>query len=130
MNADQLKQAIQNYSWTIREIDRLYNSLRFTDFKSVEAPNDSLVSLKEQYVSNPIAGELMRKNAKSKRLARMEADVLFIQQNMSKVTDEKQKTILECMLDGMTPMEVVRHMGIGRTTVWRHLDKAIEVMLK
>jgi DNA-directed RNA polymerase specialized sigma subunit len=127
MNAEQLKQAIQNYSWTIREIDRLYNSLRYTEFKGVASANKEI---KSYSVSNPIVGEIIRRDAKTKRLARMEAEALFIQNTMSKVTDEKQKTILECMLDGMTPMEVVRHIGIGRTTVWRHLDKAIEVMLK
>jgi DNA-directed RNA polymerase specialized sigma subunit len=126
MNAEQLKQAIQNYSWTIREIDRLYNSLRYTEFKGVASAD---TTIKSSAISNPIVGEIIRREAKSKRLIRMEQDVLFIQGNLHKVTDEKQKTILECMLDGMTPMEVVRHMGIGRTTVWRHLDKAIEVMI-
>lgn len=123
MNEEKVRQALYDYHWQIREIARIEMTLQNTEFKGVAASGIESVMPNAPYaVSDPIAGEIIRREAKSKRMQRLENDVKYIQSKMHLVEEEKLMTVLECLLDGMTARDIARHLTVARQTIYRYID--------
>lgn len=127
MNVEKLKTAILNYNANIREIARIHAVLQSVEFKGVASMSGDI---KSSEVSNPIVGEIIRREAKHKRLDRLEKEVLFIQQQAQQLDDEELQRVLDYLLDGMTPSEISRELDVTRQTVYRKIDKLVKIMLE
>src|SRR5690625_1599302 len=68
--------------------------------------------------NDPVALEVIRRDKASRWVENLEEKVLFIQQRMHVITDEKEKAILECMLDGLSMVAIGKHMGLSRTHIY------------
>jgi CheY-like chemotaxis protein len=129
MNKERLKNAIVNYHAYILEISRIRNTLKDYEFKGVAASGIDSTLPKSQGISNPVAGEVIRREAKSKRLQRLEEELVFIQERIDLIENETLFIVLDCFLDGMTGGEIARHLSSNPSTVYRHLDKVVKIML-
>lgn len=129
MNKEEVKQALFDYNWQIREIARIKTSLKDYEFTGVAASGIESVMPKGSGTSDTIAGEVIRREAKNIRLSRMEEQVKYIQDRVHKISDPIYITIIECLLDGLTVSEISRHLRCMRQTVYNKIDKIVEEMM-
>lgn len=80
--------------------------------------------------SDPVALEVIRREKASKWVINLEDKILYIQKRIPVITDEREKAVLECMLDGLSMMAITKHMGLSRTHIYRIKDSVINKMLQ
>src|SRR5690625_7488375 len=68
--------------------------------------------------NDPVALEVIRRDKASRWVENLEEKVLFIQQRMHVIEDEKEKAVLECMLDGLSMVAIGKHMGLSRRHIY------------
>ena len=78
--------------------------------------------------SDPVALEVIRREKKSKWVEKLEEKVLFIQKRISVITNEREKAVLECMLDGLSMSAIGRHMGLSERHIRRLKDSIVSKM--
>lgn len=130
MNKKQVGKILRDYHWIINEIARQRKMM-----------NDVNIMITGQYgieaslphgkngKSDPVAGEVVRREKKSKWIAKLEEKALYVQQRASVITDEREKAVLECMMDGMSMVAIQRHMGISKSHLFRIRDDIIDKMI-
>jgi DNA-binding CsgD family transcriptional regulator len=117
-----VEEDLKDYHWMIREINRLEDSI----WRKEQLQGSSGSSLTAQYgleATMPKAQgarlltdlEVEEIEKMVKRKQKLEDRVYRIQQASTKITDEKERTVLDCMLDGMRMKAIARHVGISRT---------------
>lgn len=119
MNEKQVEEALRNYSWMINEIKRQREMLSDAGENLVaQSGIESMLPKPKGITSDPVAQEVIRRDKKSKWVLRLESKVLFIQKRISIITNEKEKAVLECMLDGMSMVSIGKHMGLSRRHIY------------
>lgn len=109
---------LKDYFWMLREIQRIDRELQKTDFAGtaqygIEATLPHAVGI----VGRALENEVIRRDNKSKRLHKYIEEVTFINQHMGAITDEKEKVVLDCLLDGLSLTAISKHLGVSRVQV-------------
>jgi DNA-binding NarL/FixJ family response regulator len=117
-NKFQIYGILKDYFWMIREIQKIDRELQKTDFAGVaqygiEATLPHAVGI----VGRALENEVVRRSKKSERMLDYAKKVNFINERLGKVTDEKEKVVLDCMLDGMNLVAIAHHLHISRKQV-------------
>lgn len=116
----EIEKSLSNYSWMINEIKRLQPLLKEDENKDVaQFDVRSILPKPQSMTSNPISNEMLRSDRIYQRLINLEERVLFIQDRMHVIVNERERAILNCMLDGMSLSDIARHMGISNTHTHR-----------
>ena len=123
----EIEQALRDYHWMVKEIARLREVL-----------NDAGEGLVRRYgtegskptgkVSDPVYMEAVRRERQWRRVEKLEAKVRLVQERLDAITDEREKTVLDCMLDGMSVLAISRHMGLSRRHIHRLKDSIVDKM--
>jgi DNA-directed RNA polymerase specialized sigma subunit len=126
-NKYQIYGILKNYFWMLREIQRIDRELNKTDFTGVaqygiEATLPHAVGI----VSQAIENEVIRRERKSERLYKYIEEVNFINERIHNITDEKQKVILDCLLDGLSLTAISKHLVMSRQQVTDIRDNIVE----
>lgn len=117
-NKFQIYGILKDYYWMIREIQKIDRDLQKTDFQGVaqygiEATLPHAVGI----VGRAIENEVMRRSKKSERMVEYAKKVNFINERLNRVTDDKEKAVLDCMLDGLSLQAIAHHLSISRRQV-------------
>jgi hypothetical protein len=129
-NKHQVYGILKNYYWMLREIQRINSELSRTDFKGVaQYGTSAALPTGQGLVSKTLENEVVRRNLKSERMLDYIDKVNFINANMYKVTDEKEKVILDCLLDGLTISAISKHLGTNRKQVNIQVDNIISCLV-
>lgn len=117
-NKHQIYGILKDYHWKLREIQRLDRDLLKTDFRGaaqygIEATLPHAVGI----VGKALENEVIRRNKKSSDLLKYCEQINFINENMHKVTDEKEKVVLDCLLEGMDITAISHHLRTNRRHV-------------
>jgi DNA-binding NarL/FixJ family response regulator len=117
-NKFQIYGILKDYFWMLREIQRIDKELMKTDFRGtaqygIEATLPHAIGI----VGRAIENEVIRRNKKSERLMEYISKVNFINEKIDKVTVEKEKVVLDCLLDGMDISAIAHHLRISRKQV-------------
>lgn len=119
MNEKQIEQALRDYNWMINEIKRQRALMGYTGGNLVaQGGIESVMPKPQGETSDPVALEVVRRDKTNKWVEKLENKVLFIQQRMHVVEDEKEKAVLECMLDGLSMVAIGKHMGLSRRHIY------------
>ena len=110
----------------LREIQRLDHELQKTDFAGVaqygiEATLPRAIGI----VGKAIENEVIRREKKSERLHEYIEKVNFVNQRLCKVTDEKEKVVLDCLLDGMNITAIAHHLQLSRKNIHMMRDSIV-----
>lgn len=130
MTKKEIEQILKDYHWMINEIKRQRKMLsdevngNFTAQYGIEA---SLPKGKGQN-GDPIFQEVVRREKKSKWIERLEQKVLYIQSRVDRITDERERAVLECILDGMSMKAISRHMGLSTRHIQRIKNSIVTQM--
>jgi DNA-binding NarL/FixJ family response regulator len=130
-NKFQIYGILKDYHWMLHEIKRIDNYLRGTDFSGVaqyglEATLPHAIGI----VGRALENEVVRRNKKSENMIEYAKKVNFINERMNRVTEEREKVVLDCLLDGLSITAIAKHMGIGRTRVTEIRDGIVEKLAK
>lgn len=129
MNKKEIAETLRDYNWIINEIKRQRKLLgdvsgNFSAKYGIEA------SLPKAHGQNgdPIFQEVVRREKKSKWIERLEKKVLYIQSRIDRITDERERAVLECILDGMSMQAISRHMGLSTRHIQRIKNSIVDQM--
>lgn len=132
MNKKEIASILRDYHWMINEIQRQRKMLsdevngNFTAQYGIEA---SLPKGKGQN-GDPIFREVIRREKKSRWIEKLEKKVMFIQEHMDCITNEREKAVLECLLDGMSMIAISRHMGLSERNIYKLRENIIDMMAR
>ncbi|MFC4661727.1 DNA-binding response regulator [Oceanobacillus aidingensis] len=119
MNSKQIEETLRDYSWMLNEIKRQRQLMDYEGGNMVaQSGIESTMPKSKGGTSDPIALEVIRRDKNSKWLDKLETKVLFIQKRIHLITDEREKAVLECMLDGLSMSAISQHMGLSRRHIY------------
>lgn len=125
----QIETWIRDYSWMVREIVRLRQILEDAGENLTQQYGiESSMPKPKGKVNDPIYMEVTRRVRQWKRVERLEWKVRFVQEQMERITDERERTVLDCILDGMSISETARHVGVSPRHIQRIKENIVEKM--
>ena len=126
MKKNEIEQALRDYNWMINEIKRQRELLDYKGGNLVaQSGIESAMPKAKGQTSDPVALEVVRRDKKSKWVKKLEEKVLFIQKRIPIITKEREKAVLQCMLDGMSMSAIGKHMGLSRRHIYTLKDSII-----
>lgn len=99
---------IREYHWMISEVDRLSSQLVGFDPDSPDV----------------FIPELNRRRKKLERVKRFVRRIHFID-GQNCITDETEKVVLDCLLDGVKIKDIAEHLQLHRKTIERIRERII-----
>lgn len=115
-----IEQVLQDYHWMVREIERIRGTLLTAgDGLTAQYGDDSGMPKAKGGVSDPVHAEVSRRERQWSRIGKLENKVRFIQERIEYISDERERTILDCMLDGMSFVRIAQHMRLSQTHIKR-----------
>lgn len=132
MNKKEISAALKDYHWMINEIQRQRKMLENQVGGNLTAQygEESAMPKAKGVNSDPIFREVIRREKKSKWIARIEKKVLFIQEHIDCVHGERERAVLECLLDGMSVIAISRHMGLSERNIYKLRENIIDMMAR
>jgi|SRR5690625_3119791 len=112
-NRHEIYGILRDYHWLVKEIERIKSELNITESVGVASYSDEP---RGSGVSNPIESEVIRREKKYDRMKKYLSRVDFINEKATNITDEREKVILDCILDGMRMSAIANHLNISRHT--------------
>ncbi|MET3700143.1 hypothetical protein SAMN05877753_1202 [Bacillus oleivorans] len=130
-NKHQIYGILKNYHWMVKEIQRIDHYLSETDFRGAAQYGIEATLPKAQgVVGKALENEVIRRVNKSKRLQKYIEEVNFINERIPSITDEKEKVVLDCLLDGMSLTGISKHMGISRMQITTIRDDVVDKLAR
>lgn len=123
MNKQEIEQALRDYRWMIKEIKRQRELLSHVGGNVVSHIDD--MPKAKGTTGDPVAQEVIRRDKTSRWVQNLESKVLFIQKRLHLINDEKERAVLECMLDGLSMVAIGKHMGLSRPHIYKLKDSII-----
>lgn len=127
MNKKEIAKILRDYHWMINEIARQRRMMNEVD-QSITGQYGIEGSLPhgKNGKSDPVAQEAIRREKKYKWIEKLEKQVLYIQERIYIITNEREKAVLECLLDGMSIRAIARHMGFSERRVYSLRNNIVE----
>jgi DNA-directed RNA polymerase specialized sigma subunit len=127
----QIYETLKNYYWMIREIQRIDKELSQTDFSGTAQYGIEATMPKAQgIVGKALENEVVRRSNKSKKLVEYANRINYINERISFITDEKEKVVLDCLLDGLSLTGVSKHLKMSRGYVTKIRDDVVEKLAR
>lgn len=121
------EEEIRDYSFSVREIERIKGYLQDAGEGTVGAYGIDAGQPKGQgSTSDKTHREVVKRERHWKRLKTLEESVRRVERAMETITNEKERSVLECIMDGVRINLIARHLGVSRTylnKIWRELIK-------
>ncbi|WP_010094163.1 helix-turn-helix domain-containing protein [Ornithinibacillus scapharcae] len=117
---------LSNYHWMIKEVKRIDYLLDNTD-QSLTAQYgiEATMPKPKGLTSDAMTNEIIRRDKKLNRKVRMLRKIEFVQNSLHLITDEREKVVLDCLLDGMSINAIANHMGLSRRHIHRLRDSIV-----
>ncbi len=129
MNEKQVEEALKDYHWIINEIKRQRELLEDAETSVVaQSGIESTLPKALGEISDPVAREVIRRDKKFSWVNKLEKKVLFIQGRVYLIKNEREKAVLECMLDGLSMIAISKHMGLSERHIYRLRTNIVQKM--
>lgn len=128
-NKHQIYGILKDYHWMLKEMIRVEKQLASTDFKGVAQYGiEATLPHAQGIVGKAIENEVMRRNKKSESIVEYAKRVNFINERLDRVTDEKEKVVLNCLLDGMNIAAIGAHLRTSRKQIHIIRDTIVNIL--
>ncbi|GEM04107.1 hypothetical protein HMI01_10950 [Halolactibacillus miurensis] len=120
MNKNQLQKLIYDYNWQSKEylrIERLLNKIDGpTGVKTTQYGIEATLPKCNTSVKSKVEIDNMGKREKRQyeRYLKFKYNVEFVESLADYVDDERQLTVLDCMMDGMSFRSIASHLKVSR----------------
>ncbi|RWZ59876.1 DNA-binding response regulator [Halobacillus fulvus] len=126
MNRKQIEDALRDYNWMINEIKRQRDLMKEPSPNLVaQSGIESTLPKAVGETGDPVAQEVIRRDKKTRWVHRLEEKVLYIQQRIHVIESERERAVLECLLDGMSMVAIGVHMGLSRRHIYNLKENII-----
>lgn len=123
----QLYGLLKDYHWKLKEIQRIDHYLSETDFQgTAQYGLEATLPKPQGIVGKALENEVVRRIEKNKRLNQYIEEVNLINERIPQIKDEKEKVVLDCLLDGLSLTAIGKHLGITRKNVSELREKIID----
>ena len=122
----EIKHILSNYFWMIKEVKRINDELSEIE-TSVTAQYGIEASMPKPQglTSDAIANEVIRRDKKAQRKYEFIRKIKYVQERIYLIEDDREKVVLDCLLDGMSISAISNHMGLSRTHIDRLRDSIV-----
>lgn len=124
----EIENALRDYNWMTKEVTRLTEELKGVNAKLTAQYGIEATMPKSDGVSNPTETEYISKERKQKTLDKFKKKIEFIGTHSSCIEDDRQLTVLNCMLDGMSIVSISQHMGFSERKIYTIKDEIVRNM--
>jgi len=121
-----IENALKDYSWMIKEIQRLREELNTPNTKMTASYGIEATLPKGNGTSDPVGREVIQRDRRYKTLKRFEKKVSFIEQHAPAIKSDREIAVLNCMLDGMSFVAISQHMGFSERKVYMIKDDIVK----
>jgi DNA-directed RNA polymerase specialized sigma subunit len=114
-----VEEDLKDYHWMVREIERLQSRLKTTGqgITSIYGVESTLPKPTGKH-NDPVSREAEHRVRQAERMMKLKEKVKRIEQAAEKIEDEKERTVLECILDGVRMGMIAHHVGLSRQKVY------------
>lgn len=123
-----IESALRNYHWLVKEVGRLKRELETVDMST--ALKGESQGRKAGKPFNPTLNEVIRREQKQETLEKFEAKINYVENHTVIITNDRELTVLNCLLDGMNINNISRHMGYSKRTIYTIKEAIIEKIKK
>lgn len=125
----EIKHILSNYFWMIKEVKRINDELNEIE-TSVTAQYgiEATLPKPQGLTSDAIANEVVRRDKKSQRKYDFIQKIKYVQERIHLIEDDREKVVLDCLLDGMSISAISNHMGLSRKHIDRLRDSIVSRM--
>lgn len=129
MTKKEIANLLKDYRWMIYEIAR-QRGMADDIGENITAQYgiESVMPKPQGGSTDPVYIEVQRRVKKTKRIEKLEKKVKFIQERMDRIEGDREKAVLDCLLDGMSIIAISRHMGLSQRHIQRIRDEIVEQM--
>ncbi|MGF9907912.1 hypothetical protein [Brevibacillus porteri] len=107
---------IRDYSFSLREIDRIKGYLKSAGEGTVGAYGiEASLPRGKGVTSDKTNREVMKRERRWKRLKKLEESIQRVDRAAETITNDKERAVLECIMDGVRMNMIARHVGVSRT---------------
>ena len=124
----EIENALRNYHWLVKEVARLRQDLSIVGGTSSNKGGSGGRSTGGP--SNPTLNEVIRREQKQETLEKFQSKIDYVEKYMIVVTNDREITVLNCLLDGMNINNISRHMGYSKRTIYSIKESIIERIKK
>jgi DNA-directed RNA polymerase specialized sigma subunit len=110
---------------TVMEIEKCIRDYRKIT-KEMELRMDCYVPSDKTAVQSANVFETEAARRSMSRIDRLWHRFRFVNERIDLLTDERERTVIDCMIDGMTLDEIGRHIGVTRSHVHRIKESALK----
>lgn len=126
MTKIEIEQTLRDYHWMVREIERLRVTLYGAGERVVRQYEAIDMPKPQGGVSDPVYSEVARREKLWSKLTKYETKIAFILRHIDSITNERERTVLDCTLDGMNFVDIADHMGLSQTHIKRIKNDLID----
>jgi DNA-binding CsgD family transcriptional regulator len=121
---EEIENAIRNYHWLIKEIARLKGELGLigNPLMNKNEPGQQ----RHGRPQNPTLNEVIRRETRLETLKKFQEKVEYVERNTLVALDDREMTVLNCLLDGMNISNISRHMGYSKRTIYSIKEEIVE----
>lgn len=128
MRQKELENALRDYHWMKKEIERLGKELATAGGK-LSAQYGIEASLpKASGNGDKIGQEVINRERQWKALDKLKYKVNWIDKNADKITDIREVTVLNCLLSGLSIVSISQHMGLSERKIYMLKDDVVRKM--
>ena len=117
---------MRNYHWLIKEVARLRHELQNNNIEMRTTDTGP----KNSRPFNPTLNEVLRRERKQETLLKFESKINFIEKYIGVIINDRELTVLNCLLDGMNINNISRHMGYSKRTIYQIKEEIVEKIKK
>lgn len=127
MNRNDIEQALRDYHWMPKEVDRIQSTLNEVD-TSVTAAYGVEASLPKPkgQTSDKVGNEVVRRDKQHRYLVKIKNKMRAVEQMIDHIEDDRDKAVLFCLLDGMSQTQISLHLGLSESRVSKIKNNLVE----
>lgn len=110
------EEEIKDYAFNLREIERIRASLEEVGGGIVAAYGiETALPRGKGSTSDKTHREVARRERNQKRLVKLEESVQRVDRAVESIANERERVVLECIMDGVRMNVIAKHLGISRS---------------
>ncbi|WP_263708055.1 DNA-binding response regulator [Shouchella tritolerans] len=127
LNRNDIEQALRDYHWMPKEVDRIQSTLNEVD-TSVTAAYGVEASLPKPkgQTSDKVGNEVVRRDKQHRYLIKIKGKIRAVEQMIDHIKDDRDKAVLFCLLDGMSQTQISLHLGLSESKVSKIKNNLVE----
>lgn len=130
-NKHQVYGILKNYFWMVNEIQKIDYELSKVEFKgTAQYGMSAAMPTGKGTVGKALENEVIRRSKKSERMYDYSDKVNYLHERIPRISDEKEKVVLDCMLDGMSLTAISHHLKVSRKQVHVMRDSIVDQLVE